>query len=52
MAMLTKPLRSNEVKVLTGNEFMKRDLGIGAYHKESHGAIFDKNRFEDALKEF
>jgi hypothetical protein len=40
------------MNVVTGNEFMKRDLGIGIYHKESNGAVFDHCQFDEALKDF
>ena len=40
------------MEVITGNEFMKRDLGIGIYHKESNGPVFDHCQFDEALKDF
>lgn len=49
---LTKPTRAEGMNVITGNEFMKRDLGLGSYHKESNGAIFKMSEFDEALKSF
>ena len=50
MPQLTKPTAN--LRVLTGNEFMQRGLGISAFHKASEGAKFDVNQFDEALKEF
>jgi hypothetical protein len=40
------------MKVMTGNEFMRRDLGIGVYHKASDGAKFNPSQFDEALRDF
>jgi len=37
---------------MTGNEFMRRDLGIGIYHKASDGAKFNPSQFDEALRDF
>lgn len=49
---ITKPRRAQAFEVITGNEFMRRDLGIQSYFKPSEGSIFDYNKFDEALKDF
>lgn len=49
---LTKPRREDLYHVVTGNEYMNRDLGIGLYNRPNHGAIFDHSKFDEQLKNF
>jgi hypothetical protein len=37
----------DQYNVITGNEFMRRDLGIEAYHRPNHGTLFDYSKFDE-----
>ena len=52
MKQLTKPKRADKYNVVTGNEFMRRDLGIEAYSRPNHGTHFDYSKFDEQLKNF
>jgi len=52
MKQLTKPKRQDKYNLVTGNEFMRRNLGIEAYSKPSHGTVFDYSKFDEQLKNF
>lgn len=44
---LTRPKRSDKYNLITGNEFMRRNLGIEIYHKPNHGTHFDYSKFDE-----